>query len=399
MTALPPLPFSPLSFSWPSQPPLSCELRQPARRPAPSRRGCRARCSRCLAVAGLAQLLWSGPINLSLGSGAALLAVRLDPVSATMALLVSFVGWVVVRYSRTYLDGEPREGRFHGLMLATLAAVLLLVQSASLAVLVLSFIAVGLGLRQLLLFYPERPEARRAAAKFSLVWGAGDVALILAAVLLVWSFGTADLQSLAQAAGSGLPLAAQFAVAFLVVCGCAQDGCLSVPRLAHRGDGGTDTGLRTASCRHHQLGRRAAHHHRAAGAGEFRCHGGPRHDRRPDRALRGCGHAHPERREDGTRLVDRGADGLHAAAVRPWSVDAGAAAHRGAFALQGPCLPRFRRRGARRGAGAQARPSGRAGHRRGRQGLPPRADALCGRGDRLQCGGGARSRRSPWRWG
>ena len=25
------------------------------------------------------------------------------------ALLVSFVGWIVVRYARTYLDGEARE--------------------------------------------------------------------------------------------------------------------------------------------------------------------------------------------------------------------------------------------------------------------------------------------------
>ncbi len=107
-----------------------------------------------------------------------------------MALLVAFVGWVVVRYSRRYLDGEAREGRFHGLMLAALAAVLMLVQAGSLPVLVAGFVAIGLVLRQLLLFYPDRAEARRAAAKFTRVWGAGDVALILAAVLLWLSFGT-----------------------------------------------------------------------------------------------------------------------------------------------------------------------------------------------------------------
>jgi NAD(P)H-quinone oxidoreductase subunit 5 len=94
-----------------------------------------------LSLAGLAQLLWSGPATLSIGHGAALLALRLDAVSVSMAVLVSFVGWIVVRYSRTYLDGEAREGRFHGLMLATLAAVLALVQAGSLTVVVAGFIA------------------------------------------------------------------------------------------------------------------------------------------------------------------------------------------------------------------------------------------------------------------
>ena len=170
-----------------------------------------------LALLGVGQLLIQGASTLSFGSGAGLLAFRLDAVSTTTTLLVSFVGWVVVRYARTYLDGEAREGAFHGLLLATLAAVLVLVQAGSLGVLVSAFLAVGLGLRQLLLFYPDRPEARRAAAKFSLVWGAGDGALILAAGLFWAAFGTTDLVALGAAAQNGLPLAAQAAVALVVL--------------------------------------------------------------------------------------------------------------------------------------------------------------------------------------
>ncbi len=170
-----------------------------------------------LAMAGVGQLLIHGASTLSFGSGAGLLAFRLDAVSATMTLLVSFVGWVVVRYARTYLDGEAREGAFHGFLLATLAVVLVLVQAGSLGVLVLAFLAVGLGLRQLLLFYPERAEARRAAAKFSLVWGAGDAALILAAGLFWVAFGTTDVVALGAAAQTGLPLAAKVAVALVVL--------------------------------------------------------------------------------------------------------------------------------------------------------------------------------------
>ena len=170
-----------------------------------------------LAITSVGQLIVNGPATIAFGRGPALFAFRLDAVSATMALLVAFVGWVVVRYGRTYMDGEAREGAFHGLMLATLAAVMTLVQVGSLAALVLAFVAIGLGLRQLLLFYPERAEARRAAAKFTLVWGAGDAVLVLAAVMLWTAFGTADIAALSLAAAGGLPFTAQLGVALLVL--------------------------------------------------------------------------------------------------------------------------------------------------------------------------------------
>ena len=216
MTALPALPlFAPLLLLAVA----ALSLLAPGRRPAklPRLAELAAVGAIALALGGLLQLVWSGPATWGIGSGAALLAVRLDAVSASLALLVSFVGWIVVRYSRTYLDGEAREGRFHGLMLATLAAVVLLVQAGSLLVVVLCFIAVGVALRQLLLFYPERPEARRAAAKFSFVWGAGDVALILASALLAFSLGTGSLAGINEAAAGGLTAAAQLGVALLVL--------------------------------------------------------------------------------------------------------------------------------------------------------------------------------------
>ena len=187
-------------------------IARPGRRPAQLPRLAEGGALAALAVglAGLLQLLLAGPVTLP---G----LVRLDPVSATMVVLVSFVGWVVVRYSRSYLDGEAREGAFHGLLLAALAAVNLQVQAANLAVLAAGFVATGLAIRQLLLFYPDRAEARRAAAKFTLVWGAGDAALILAAALLWHAFGTIGIAELTVAAGAGLPLAAKIAVALLVI--------------------------------------------------------------------------------------------------------------------------------------------------------------------------------------
>lgn len=195
-------------------------LRAPGRRPGslPRWSETAALAALVLALGGVIQLLIAGPVQLSILGGAAQLGLRADPVSVTLTLLVAFIAWVVLRYSRRYLDGEAREGAFHGLMAATLAAVLFFVMAGSLAVLVLAAAAVGLGLRQLLLFYAERPEARRAATKFSLVWHAGDAALLLAAALLLMQFGTGDLSALALAASeTGLGLAGGTAVALLVV--------------------------------------------------------------------------------------------------------------------------------------------------------------------------------------
>ncbi|SDW29901.1 proton-conducting transporter transmembrane domain-containing protein [Roseicitreum antarcticum] len=170
-----------------------------------------------LALAGLMQFLFAGPAQLTLAQGPLALILRADAVSATMALLVGFIGWIVMRYARSYLDGSAREGTFHGQMLATLAAVLVLVQAGSLLVLILAFVAVGTGVRHLLLFYPDRPAARRAATKFAWVWHAGDAALILAAALLLLAFGTGDLAQITAAAGAGLPIAAHIAVALVVL--------------------------------------------------------------------------------------------------------------------------------------------------------------------------------------
>ena len=97
-----------------------------------------------LGFAGMAQLWVSGKATLYIGG---LPLFRLDTISLTMVLLVAFVGWVVVRYARRYLDGEAREGMFHALTLAGIAVVLLLVQAANLAILAAAFVAIGIVLR------------------------------------------------------------------------------------------------------------------------------------------------------------------------------------------------------------------------------------------------------------
>ena len=149
-----------------------------------------------LAVGGPA----TSPLIGAMGLG---LSVRLDAVSAVMLALVAFVGWVVVRFAGTYLDGEPRQGRFIALLCSTLAMVLLLVVSGNLGQLVLAWVLTSIALNQLLLFYPERPAARRAARKKFIIARIGDVALLMAAVLLATTYGSADIATITAAARTG----------------------------------------------------------------------------------------------------------------------------------------------------------------------------------------------------
>lgn len=171
------------------------------------------------AVAGMIVLGLRGPTTLDLltwrGFG---LSAKLDVVSVPMAVLIAFVGWVVVRFSRTYLVGEPGQARFCGWLAATLASVLTMVIAGNLWLLVAAWIATSLALHRLLLFYPERPAARTAAHKKFIVARMGDASLVVAAVLMTYAYGSADIATILERARSvAAPASAHWAAAFLVL--------------------------------------------------------------------------------------------------------------------------------------------------------------------------------------
>lgn len=142
----------------------------------------------------------------------------LNSVTATMVALVAFVGWIVVRYASTYLDGAERQNSFLGWMGATLAAVLLLAQTGNLIVFVGAWIATSLFLHRLLVFYGDRVQAVRAARKKFIVARAGDAALIAAAALLVFGYGALDIETiLADARAGAAPAGVVWAAALLAL--------------------------------------------------------------------------------------------------------------------------------------------------------------------------------------
>ncbi|RUO99083.1 proton-conducting transporter membrane subunit [Hyphomicrobium sp.] len=172
-----------------------------------------------LAIASAAYVAINGPATSQVvGYRGAGISVRLDSVSCTMFLLVAFIGLFVIKYSASYLDGEERQGKFVGAMAGVLASVQLLVIAGNLGQFVVAWIAASIFLNQLLLFYPNRLMARRAARKKALMARLGDVSLIVAAGILALSFNTFDIATIAQlahASEASLPLA--FAAACLGV--------------------------------------------------------------------------------------------------------------------------------------------------------------------------------------
>ncbi len=153
-------------------------------------------------------------------------SVRLDVVSAAMLLLVGFIGWIVVRYARTYLDGEARQNVFSIWLLATLAAVLLLVQAGNVLQFLGAWVATSLCLHKLLLFYPARVAAQRAARKKFVTARVGDAALFVAGVLLIAAYGTTQIYEILKLArlgtGGGLAIAAAAFIALAAVLKSAQ---------------------------------------------------------------------------------------------------------------------------------------------------------------------------------
>ena len=162
-------------------------------------------------------LLAEGPVTSGLiGLSGLGISARLDAVSAVMLLLVSFVGWVVVRFAATNMDGDPQQGPFTGWLCVTLAAVMLLVIAGNILQLTLAWIATSLFLHRLLLHYPDRPAAQRAARKKWITARMGDAALLIAVVLLFFQYGTGNITDILAAArlGEGQDDAVWIALAF-----------------------------------------------------------------------------------------------------------------------------------------------------------------------------------------
>jgi len=157
------------------------------------------------------------------------LSILLDAVSVIMLLMTSVLAWVILRFSSTHLQGEEGEGHFTFWLSVTLASIVLLVTSGNLVQLGLGWVAITTGVNRLLIFYPNRLGAQRAAQKKLIFARATDIALAIGLVLLYVAYGESDITSINEAARAGsIPIAVLFATAFLAIAAVLQSALLPV---------------------------------------------------------------------------------------------------------------------------------------------------------------------------
>lgn len=118
-----------------------------------------------------------------------------DPLSAVMGLLISGISLIVHLYSVRYMAEEPGYARFFVLLDLMTAALLVMVAAADLVTLLMAWHVIGVLLYFLLGQDTRSQSAYRYAFWTFFTYRIGDVALVLAAVVLVVAY---DSWSLAE---------------------------------------------------------------------------------------------------------------------------------------------------------------------------------------------------------
>lgn len=118
--------------------------------------------------------------------------LRVDPLSLTFVLLVSFVGTLIHLYSVAYMEHDASRRRFFAYLNLFVAAMLLLVLADSYLLLFVGWEGVGLASYLLIGFWNHVPANATAAKKAFIVNRIADVGMIVALMLMFSTFGAVD---------------------------------------------------------------------------------------------------------------------------------------------------------------------------------------------------------------
>jgi NADH-quinone oxidoreductase subunit L len=142
---------------------------------------------------------------LQVGTQAVELGWVLDPLSAVMLVMVTFVGLLIFIYSTGYMEHDENYTRFFCFLALFAGAMLGVVISNSILLLFMCWELVGLTSYLLIGFWYQRPSAAAAARKAFITTRVGDIFFLLG---IVWLFAqTGTLLFYDHGAGSMEPLA------------------------------------------------------------------------------------------------------------------------------------------------------------------------------------------------
>ena len=127
--------------------------------------------------------LWNW-LNLGPGNLNVSVDVTIDQLSVLMLLVITGVGLLIHVYSVGYMEHDPGVARFFGYMNLFIFSMALLVLAANMIILIIGWAAVALSSYLLIGFWYERESAVLAARKAFITQVIGDVALVIAAILI-----------------------------------------------------------------------------------------------------------------------------------------------------------------------------------------------------------------------
>jgi NADH-quinone oxidoreductase subunit L len=128
------------------------------------------------------------------------IGLRLDALSLTMVLIVTFVGFLIHVYSTEFMIEDEGYSRFFAYMNLFVASMITLLLANNLLLLYLGWEGVGLCSYLLIGFWYRDPANGRAARKAFIVTRVGDTAMLLGLLLLFTHLGTLRIQDLMQRA-------------------------------------------------------------------------------------------------------------------------------------------------------------------------------------------------------
>lgn len=132
-------------------------------------------------------------------------ALRLDPLTATMLTIITCIGLLVAIYSTGYMHDDPGYPRFFALVAMFVFSMSMLVAASNFMLVYVFWEAVGACSYLLIGFWFTKPEAARAAKKAFLVNRVGDFGLAIAVFLLWMSYGTLDFHDTISPDGVIMP--------------------------------------------------------------------------------------------------------------------------------------------------------------------------------------------------
>ena len=135
--------------------------------------------------------------------------MRLDPLSMTFVLLVTFVGTLIHIYAVAYMDHDVDRRRFFAYLNLFVAAMLVLVLADSYLLLFVGWEGVGLASYLLIGFWNYNTEYAVAAKKAFVANRIGDLGLIIALGLMFATFGAVGLRRPCSAAPTAAPARAR----------------------------------------------------------------------------------------------------------------------------------------------------------------------------------------------